>query len=70
MGGRKRVGAYCDRFLLMHSVLWRVHHMPDTVVVWEFTDKDTIHFSCPSQTRQEKVSTWTKAVEMMMDRRG
>ena len=40
--------------------------MPDAVGGWEFRDEDTIHCPRQLQVRQEKVRTWTKAVDRRM----
>lgn len=44
--------------------------MPDMGLSGEFRGEDTIHSSCPSEARREKVRTWIKAIEMVMGKRG
>ena len=60
------MGGSCGRILFMKSTLLRTHGMPDAVGGWEFRDEDTIHCPRQLQVRQEKVRTWTKAVDRRM----
>lgn len=70
MGGGRKARGHRYRLLVIQSTLLRTHQMPDTVLGGEFRGEDTIHSSCPSEARREKVRNWTKAIEMAMGKRG